>query len=176
MFLNKKMILILSIIILCAGVVFGNQNFPKVGVININKIAQTYFKTSKSLRDLEQEKEQNKRYIDQIKEDIKELEKKILEAKINNDYDTARRYELEKDKKTEHLREYTRITTQRMEEKLKKLYYSDNFMNELLDAIDTISFKNGFSLVLDVDAGNIYFYTPEIDITNLVIEELMKNK
>jgi outer membrane protein len=170
------MILVLILAALCTGFVFSNQNFPKVGVININKIAQTYFKNSNALRELEQEKEKNKRYIDQIKEQIKELEKKILEAKINNDDDIARRYELDKDKKTEHLREYSRITTQRIEEKMKKLYYSDNFMNELLDAIDTISFKNGFSLVLDINAGNIYFYTPEIDLTDLVIEELMRNK
>ncbi|MBN2443812.1 MAG: OmpH family outer membrane protein [Spirochaetales bacterium] len=172
----KKIILILILLCCTIFVIGANQNFPKVGVINIKKISQTYFKNSKSLRDLESEKERNTKYIEQIMEEIKELEGKILEAKMNNDNDSVRRYELEKDKKTEHLREYTRISNQRIDEKMKKLYYSDTFMNELIDAINSVSFKNGFSLVLDVNAGNIYFYTPEIDITDIVIEELMKNK
>ena len=172
----KKIFLVLIIVCFSTSIIYANQNFPKVGVINIKKIAQTYFKDSKALRDLESEKERNKKYIEQIIEDIKVLEDKILDAKVDNDYDLVRRYELEKDKKTEHLREYRRITDQRIEEKMKKLYYSDTFMNELIDAIDSVSFKNGFSLVLDVNAGNIYFYTPEIDITEIVIEELMRNK
>lgn len=175
MSLNKRIILTIIITCFLTGFIYANQNFPKVGVININKIAQTYFKKSKSLRDLEAEKERNKKYIDQIMDEIRDLDKKILEAKTNGYDDTARTYESKKDEKTEHLRDYTRLTTQRIEEKMKKLYYSDEFMNELLDAIDTISFKNGFSLVLDVNEGNIYFYTPEIDITDIVIEELMKN-
>lgn len=164
--------------LLCLGTifVFAKENFPKVGVINIRKISQTYFKDSKALRDLEEERKQNEKHIEKTIKEIEELESKILEARLNNSDDAVRRYELEKDRKTEYLREFKRITSQQFDEKMKKLYYSDEFMKELLDAIDRISFKQGFSLILDVNAGNIYFYTPEIDITEIVIEELMKNK
>jgi outer membrane protein len=174
--MNKKVVLAVIVLCFCAVIVFANQNFPKVGVINIKKIAQTYFKDSKSLRSLEKEKEQNEEYIERIQKEIEELERKILEAELSDYEETVRRYELEKERKTEHLREFKRITKQQIDEKMKKLYYSDEFMNELLDAIDTVSFKQGFSLILDVNAGNIYFYTPEIDITEIVIEELMRNK
>ncbi|MBN2533300.1 MAG: OmpH family outer membrane protein [Spirochaetales bacterium] len=174
--MNKKIMLAAVIVCLGGMGVFSLDNFPKVGVINIRKISQTYFKDSKALRDLEAEKQRNEKYIERIMKEITELESKILEAKQNNYDEAARRYELEKEQKIDHLREYKRITSQQVDEKMKKLYYSDNFMNELLDAIDRVSFKQGFSLILDVNAGNIYFYTPEIDITEIVIEELMKNK
>ena len=177
MFTYKKVILIFVLLFLLSLSLFAEEkNYPIVGVINIKRVAQTFFKDSRALRDIEAKKEQYKEDIDKIIEEIEKLESQILEAKLKNNYDTARMYELEKEKKIEHLREYRRITDQQIEEKLKKAYYSDNFMNKLSDAIDTISLINGYSLILDVNDGNIYFYTPEIDITDKVIEELMRKR
>ncbi|MBN1698683.1 MAG: OmpH family outer membrane protein [Spirochaetales bacterium] len=165
---------VLSLVFFLIGItLFANQNMPKVGVVNIKKIAQTYFRDSKAFRDLQEEKEKNEKYIEQVKKDIQNIEKQILEANMANNYDLGFRLESEKKRKVEHLREYIRITNQQIEEKLKKLYYSDEYLEELIEKIEMVALKQGFSLILDIDSSEIYFYTQEIDITELVIEELM---
>ena len=59
----------------------------------------------------------------------------------------------------------------------EQLYQSDEFLDELLEAISYVAESEGFSLVLNNSkqfSQFFFFYTQEIDITEKVIQELMR--
>jgi outer membrane protein len=173
---NYKSFFVAIILILTGMSVFAAENIPKIGVINRKKVTQTYFKDSKALRDLDSEKTKSDDYIKDQMNEIKSLEAKKLEAGKKNDDTEALKISTDIKKKEEYIREYNRVSTQQYNDKLQKLYYSDTFMQEFLDAIERVAMKEGISIVLDTAKSDILYYVPEVDITDKVIEELLRSK
>ena len=59
----------------------------------------------------------------------------------------------------------------------ENLFKSDEFLDELLQAIEFVAETEGFSLVLNASgqfSQFFFFNTKEVDITELVIQELMR--
>ncbi len=172
----RKTLLTSSLLMLTAVFVFAAETIPKMGVINRKKVTQTYFKDSKSLRDLEAEKTKSDEYIKGQLTEIKALEVKRLEAQRKNAEQEAFDISTEIRKKEEYVREYNRVSSQQYNDKLAKLYYSDAFMQELLDAIERVAMKEGLSIILDTSKSDILYYVPDVDVTDKVIEELLRSK
>ena len=57
----------------------------------------------------------------------------------------------------------------------EKLNDPGEFLGLLVEAIDFVANREGFSLILDINSSDIYFYTSEIDITERVLQYLLKN-
>lgn len=171
-----KTFIIAIVLSVTAIAVFAAETIPKMGVINRRKVTQTYFKDSKALRDLEAEKVNADEYIKTQTNEIKSLEVKKLEAQKKGDDDSAFKIAADIKKKEDYIREYSRVSTQQYNDKLAKLYYSDTFMQELLDAIERVAMKEGLSIVLDTSKSDILYYTPEVDVTEKVIEELLHTR
>jgi outer membrane protein len=170
---------IFAMLILCAFYATGLQaaeTIPKIGVLNRKKVTQSFFKESKTLRDLEAEKAKADEYIQSQLDEIKNLESKKVEAQKNHDDENAFKLANDIKKKEEYLREYNRVTFQQYNDKLQKLYYSGEFVNELYEAIENVALSEGISIVLDSTKSEILFCVPEVDITDKVIEALLKNK
>jgi outer membrane protein len=174
---SKYRLLIMTIgLLIGATMVFAAETIPKIGVINRKKVTQTYFKDSKTLRDLEAEKEKAEEYIKNQMDEIKALDVKKIEADKKDDSDTSMKLAADIKKKEDYIREYNRVTTQQYNDKLQKLYYSDNFMKELLQAVERVSQKEGMSIVLDITKSDILYYAEDLDITDKVIEELLHTR
>jgi outer membrane protein len=172
--LKQTSFLTALILILCGASVFCAENIPKIGVINRKKVTQTYFKDSKALRDLDAERTKSDDYIKEQMDEIKMLESKRLDAQKKNDDDAALKLALDIKKKEEYIREYNRVSTQQYNDKLQKLYYSDTFLQEFLEAVERVAMREGISIVLDTAKSDILYYIPEVDITDKVIEELLR--
>jgi outer membrane protein len=173
---RKKSILISAVLLFAGICVFAAENIPKIGVINRKKVTQTYFKDSKALRDLEAEKTKSDEYIKEQMNEIKSLETKKLEAQKKGDDEAMLKTAADIKKKEEYIREYNRVSSQQYNDKLQKMYYSDTFMQEFLDAIERVAMKEGLSIVLDTTKSDILYYVPEVDVTDKVIEELLRSK
>jgi outer membrane protein len=172
--MRKKLVLIF---ICCAisGISFlSAEQLSKIGVIDLSRIASQYFQESRAYRELEEmiikyEDEKNR-----IIDEISSLEERKLDAENAGEDTRALRLENEVYDKKEYLKEYTRIKYNQIKSKREKLTESQTFITEIMKEIDYIAESEGFSLILKASDPNLAWWSSEVDVTDLVLERLMR--
>jgi len=174
---NKILWTALVLLILAGGGLFAEQQITRVGILDIDKVYAVYFRESKSVKEFQQKRLEVLRDINKIEEDILDLENRKLEAERRGDASEALRLDNEVFKKNQYRDDFRRIKMDQLRRMSEKLYQSDEFLDELLQAIQFVAESEGFSLVLNAGGQSsqaFLFYTKEIDITEKVIQELMR--
>ncbi len=168
--------LLLLFLIISGSPLFADQ-ITKVGILDIEKVYSIYFRESKAVKELQQLRADVLREINRIDEEILLLESQKLDAESRNQGEAALRLDREIFEKKQYRDDYRRIKMDQIRKRSENLYKSDEFLDELLEAIEFVSESEGFSLVLN-SSGQFsqffFFYTKEVDITELVIQELMR--
>ena len=174
--MKKTAILVLLFFVLSGISLFADQ-ITKVGILDIEKVYSIYFRESKAVKELQQLRADVLREINRIDEEILLLESQKIDAESRNDGTTALMLDKEIFKKKQYRDDYRRIKMDQIRKRSENLYKSDEFLDELLQAIEYVAESEGFSLVLN-SSGQFsqffFFYTKEVDITEMVIQELMR--
>jgi len=167
----------LLLFLMISGVPLFADQITKVGILDIEKVYSIYFRESKAVKELQQLRADVLREINRIDEEILLLESQKLDAESRNQGEAALRLDREIFEKKQYRDDYRRIKMDQIRKRSENLYKSDEFLDELLEAIEFVSESEGFSLVLN-SSGQFsqffFFYTKEVDITELVIQELMR--
>lgn len=168
--------LILSLLVLSGAPLFADQ-ITRVGILDIEKVYSIYFRESQAVKELQQLRADVLREINRIDEEILILESQKLDAESRDEGQAALRLDREIFEKRQYRDDYRRIKMDQIRKRSENLYKSDEFLDELLEAIEFVAESEGFSLVLN-SSGQFsqffFFYTKEVDITELVIQELMR--
>ena len=161
--------------------VFGTPLFAdqitKVGLLDIEKVYSIYFRESQAVKELQQLRADVLREINRIDEEILLLESQKIDAESRGEGEAALRLDREIFEKQQYRDDYRRIKMDQIRKRSENLYKSDEFLDELLAAIEFVAESEGFSLVLNASgqfSQFFFFYTKEVDITELVIQELMR--
>jgi outer membrane protein len=153
------------------------EQITRVGILDIEKVYAIYFRESKAVKELQQMRATVLREINRIDEEILSLEAQKLDAESRNDGQEALRLDTEIFQKKQYRNDYRRIKMDQIRIRSENLYKSDEFLDELLQAIEYVAESEGFSLILN-SSGQFsqffFFYTKEVDMTEKVIEELMR--
>jgi outer membrane protein len=175
--MQKKVLWLVVGILLLAGWSLSAEQITRVGILDIDKVYAVYFRESRAVKEFQQKRVEVLRDVNKIEEDILELENRKLEAESRGDASEALRLDNEIFKKRQYRDDFRRIKMDQLRRMSEKLYQSDEFLDELLDAIKFVAESEGFSLVLNAGGQSsqaFLFYTKEIDITEKVIQELMR--
>jgi len=168
-------LVLLSLIVMGSPLVA--DQITKVGILDIEKVYSIYFRESQAVKELQQMRADVLREINRIDEEILLLESQKLDAESRGDGQAALRLDREIFEKRQYRDDYRRIKMDQIRKRSENLYKSDEFLDELLQAIEYVAESEGFSLVLN-SSGQFsqffFFYTKEVDITELVIQELMR--
>jgi outer membrane protein len=174
--MKKTAILLLLLFILSGTALFADQ-ITKVGILDIEKVYSIYFRESKAVKELQQLRADVLREINRIDEEILLLESQKIDAESRNDGTTALRLDGDIFEKKQYRDDYRRIKMDQIRKRSENLYKSDEFLDELLEAIEYVAESEGFSLILN-SSGQFsqfyFFYTKEVDVTEMVIQELMR--
>jgi outer membrane protein len=176
--MKRAAIAALTVIILMVPgtALFGDQ-ITKVGILDIEKVYSIYFRESQAVKELQQMRSDVLREINRIDEEILLLESRKLDAESSGEGEAALRLDREIFERQQYRDDYRRIKMDQIRKRSENLYKSDEFLDELLQAIEFVAESEGFSLVLN-SSGQFsqffFFYTKEVDITELVIQELMR--
>ena len=169
-------VLVLLSLLLPGRALFADQ-ITRVGILDIEKVYSIYFRESQAVKELQQMRADVLREINRIDEEILLLESQKLDAESRGDGQAALRLDREIFEKRQYRDDYRRIKMDQIRKRSENLYKSDEFLDELLQAIEYVAESEGFSLVLN-SSGQFsqffFFYTKEVDITELVIQELMR--
>jgi outer membrane protein len=163
--------------LMASGTALFADQITKVGILDIEKVYSIYFRESQAVKELQQLRSDVLREINRIDEEILLLESQKLDAESRGDREGALRLDREIFEKKQYRDDYRRIKMDQIRKRSENLYKSDEFLDELLEAIEFVAESEGFSLVLN-SSGQFsqffFFYTKEVDITELVIQELMR--
>jgi len=176
--MKKTAIAVLVLLsLLLPGTVLLADQITRVGILDIEKVYSIYFRESQAVKELQQMRADVLREINRIDEEILLLESQKLDAESRGDGQAALRLDREIFEKRQYRDDYRRIKMDQIRKRSENLYKSDEFLDELLQAIEYVAESEGFSLVLN-SSGQFsqffFFYTKEVDITELVIQELMR--
>lgn len=175
-----KFLLAILVLRLAGSLIAQTQQITRIAVIDMQKIYMTYYSDSAAVRSLEAEKQKIQEQIKKLSDEIMDLQKKKLQLQTEGKTSEVAALDLELAKKAQYLSDFIRIKKAELDDKAQKLMNTDDFMNRLYKTVQQVAESEGFALVLDVRSinqvsSNIIWYTPMIDLTDKIIQALVKN-
>lgn len=173
--MKKRSILILLMFIIFSAHIFA-EKLTMIGIVDLTKIVSNYFKESSAWREIDELTQKVEETTNSKLDEIKTLQEKKIEAQNKGDDTLALQLDNEIEKKKQYLQEYHKIMSDRITSKKENLLASSGFSKEIIDAVSYIAEDQGFSIVLRKKDPNILYYNYEVDITDKVIDRLMKTR
>lgn len=153
------------------------EQFTPVAIVDTGRVYTTYFKESQAVRDWEKLKQTTQDELNKYFADTNKLVADRLEAMKKGDATESLRLEQEIAKRTQFYNEYKKVKQQQIADAGKALAQSDSFLSEITAAIKYVAESEGYTVVLDTSASGLglRFYSPEVDITDKVLDQLKKS-
>ena len=153
-----------------------SQQITRFAVIDTARIYTTFYRDSRSVRDFESKRTRYQNEIQRLSDEIKSLRQEKVDAEALGETSKVARLEAQISSKTNFLMDYSRSKNEELDELKKALVTDDEFYSRLYNQIQRISEAEGYSMVLSLQDGNsIIWYSPTVDITDLVIRSMMSN-
>ncbi|MCD6121854.1 MAG: OmpH family outer membrane protein [Spirochaetales bacterium] len=171
--MKRRIFIVIFVFTVLSGNLLFAAQITKVGIVDLSKIYSIYFRESKEVIKLEELKSAYLKEIADKREEINLLKSEKLDAENNKDEQKALELDKEIFNKEQFLKEYTQVKTQQLRQMAQSLSQSSQFVNEIADVIQYVAEEEGFSLILK-KSDQFLFWTPEMDITDKVINELLK--
>ncbi|MBQ5780737.1 MAG: OmpH family outer membrane protein [Spirochaetaceae bacterium] len=169
-------------ICLIAGLFFLNlsvfsQQITRFAVVDTAKIYTTYYRESSGVRKYDSRKEEFQKEANRLAEELKALQAKKIELQNKGEDYEAVKLQTEITNKALYLSEYTKSKNLELETMKKQMSYSDDFYKKLYNAISRVAESEGYSMILSLQNDkSILWYSPSVDITAKVLDELKKSR
>jgi outer membrane protein len=156
-----------------SAAVLPAEQITKFGVVDTTRVYQAYFRNSAPVRNYESKKAEFQSEIDKRTAELQQLQQQKLDYEKNGDDTAALRTESEITKKSDFLNEYVNAKNVELEALKNSLQHSDAFYQKLYATLSKIAESEGYSMILSLQQANaILWYSPSVDITDEVINEL----
>jgi outer membrane protein len=170
-----------SALALCAvlglfgGTALEAQQLTRFAVVDLPRVYTAFFRDSRDVREFEERSARVQREIDRMTAEIQTLKSRQADAVLKGEQDQSLRLENEIYRKSEFLKEYYRLKTAELEDQKKRLTQSGSFREQVFGEIRYIAESEGYSMVINVkDSDGILWYSPTVDITDRLIQNLQE--
>jgi len=171
----KKLILFILILFTGLGLTVSGQQLTRFAVVDLPRVYVSFFRESRAVRDFEERSAKVQSDIDRMTAEIQTLKNNQITAEFMGNHEQALRLESEINRKTEYLKEYYKLKTEELEAQKNRLAQSNSFLEQVYDEIRFIAESEGYSMVLNLKENTgILWYSPTVDITDKLIQNLME--
>jgi outer membrane protein len=158
----------------CITASLSAQQLTRFAVVDLQKVYMAFFRDSRVVREFEERSDVVQAEIKRMEREIQDLKSKHADAVVQKNQELALRLDGEIYSKSEFLKEYYSVKTAELEDQRKKLAQSGTFLDQVNVEIRNIAESEGYTMVLSLkDNAGILWYSPTVDITNKVIENLL---
>ena len=174
----KRFLLAMVCAALASPLVGQTQQVTKVGIIDFTKVLLTAYKDTKGYRDYDQARGDYNREISTRTKDITDLQNQKLDADKSGNKSLSLSLEKTISDRQKDLDTYKRVKGSILTQQLSALM-TGPVLQEIYDVVKYVAETGGYSLILriDTDSRDLFLYRiPEIDITDDVIQEIMKRQ
>ena len=175
----KRIVLVLAACVaLAAPAAAQTQQLTKVGVIDFTKVLLTAYKDTKGYRDYDQARGDYNKEISSRTKDITDLQSQKLDADKGGNKSLSLTLEKTVSDRQRDLDTYKRVKGAILQQQLSGLM-TGPALQEIYDVVKYVAEAGGYALILrvDTDARDLFLYRiPEIDITDDVVQEILKRQ
>lgn len=170
--MKLRVILLLSIF--STLFIVGADDLTKVGVVDINQVYTRFIKESADARKFDEFKQSIQEEISKRKIEIDQIDKELIEARDDDNEKLVLELESELQIKKINLQEYTRYKNKELNARISSDATKEDFARNLQEAIREVGLSNGFSVIFQSNDPNMIWYNNDVDVTELVIQNLMR--
>ncbi|MBN1687284.1 MAG: OmpH family outer membrane protein [Spirochaetales bacterium] len=168
----KKGLILLSVVILFSSTSAFAEQLSKIAVVDFQEIIDNFPSGSPAFSKLQILKDAYEEKRLEYLEDLNTKELELLDAKENADELKVARLEREiVDFKT-FIRQWQEIKIKEIEITQNDFLQGRDIALDILKAIEYIAINEGYTIVLDANAVSVIWLSPEIDITELIVNRL----
>ncbi len=167
-----------TLLVLVATTLFAQANrvqFITVAVYNANDVQLSFFEESATVRQFAEAQREHESRMRRLEQQLLDLQSRRSDALDSGNSRTAQRLREEIDALEEDI-----ITRQEAwfanESEFLSQLGDDNFYRRLYDAVELVAQDGGYTAVFEENASTpgLFWFSSEIDITDEVIEEMLR--
>ncbi len=151
-----------------------SEIITKVAVLDYSRILSAFYKDSQAVRELEEMKSRFQEEIDAIQKEISIYEERKLEAENRGDNRKALDMDNRIFEKKKFLSDYIRVKNSQLVQLNKSLSQNNTLVREIREEIEFVAESGGYSIVLKKSDPNLLWWNFEVDITEQVLQRLLK--
>ena len=172
--MNKKSTLIIIVMLLMSLGIYAQQ-ITRFAVIDTGLIFDTFRRDAKAARDYQEKKEKFENQKKILESEIIQLRQKKVSAEADGQEAEVKKYEEKIKSKITLLMEYVKASNDELNMLRKNLINDDVFYSNLYESVRRVAESEGYTMVLSYEHNaGIIWYSPTVDITDKVIQELRK--
>ncbi|EMB24987.1 OmpH family outer membrane protein [Treponema denticola] len=172
--MNKKNTLIILVMLLMSIGIYAQQ-ITRFAVIDTGLIFDTFRRDAKAARDYQEKKEKFENQKKLLESEIIQLRQKKVSAEADGQEAEVKKYEEKIKSKITLLMEYVKASNDELNMLRKNLINDDVFYSNLYESVRRVAESEGYTMVLSYEHNaGIIWYSPTVDITDKVIQELRK--
>jgi len=173
----KKLIISISFTVgLVCVFRLGAEQITKVAVLDYARILSTFYVDSAEARRIENLKKNFANEVRKLQDEIQSLEERRITAIARGNVKDELSLDSKIQDKKQYYQEYVRIKGNQIQQAVAGLDSSNEMAKEILDKIQFVAETNGFSIVLNRSDPNLLWWGYEVDITDLVLQQLIKTE
>ncbi|MCL2213958.1 MAG: OmpH family outer membrane protein [Treponema sp.] len=168
----SKRIVILLLLIFCAGFAFGQQ-ISRIAIVDLQRVNNEFYRESAAVRQFNERTARVQVDIEKMQNEIRELiARRDIAVSLNNQAE-ANRLEIEINRSREYFGSYYQARIAELERERVYLMQSDTFLNQIYDEIRYIAESEGFTHVFDINqTPGLLWFSPGFDITDRLLQSL----
>lgn len=159
--------------ILASGTV-GAEQLTTVAVFDLQQVLLSFYQDSSAVREYRQAEQEYREDLLRAEDTLSDYQRRRADAIDRGNSRTAQRLRedivaLQEDIVALQERWYTR------QQELQDELAGEQFYNQLYETAEFVAQDNGYTMVVDADALGLalFWYSPEIDITDAITQELL---
>ena len=168
--MNRKAPILFGILLTVATLA-GAEQLTTVGIINIDRIYNSFYRDSQEVRELERLRREYQDEIDSHVRELETLRQRLNTALDQNNRVTTDRLQTQVTEKERFIEDLARRRRAQLEARQARLL-SDDFLNRLQQAIQFVAESGGYTLVLRTDTEGLQWWSSAIDISDQVLARL----
>lgn len=149
------------------------EQLTTVGIVNINRIYNAFYRDSQAVRDLERLRNEYQAEIDSQVRQLESLRSQRSRMAQSGSQTLLEQLDQQILTATRFLEDLTRRRRQQLEQRQAELV-SNEFLAQLQQAIQFVAESQGFTVILRSDTAGLQWWTQEVDISERVLERLVQ--
>ena len=150
----------------------ASEPLSKIAVIYLGTVLESFPEDARVFRRIEELTDTYESRMDEYSLELDDIELELLEAKENGNELEVAGLEATRADFIENQRTYHEIMTRQIKRAYDDIAQVEGIAEEIMQAIRFVAINEGFSLVLDAEDPRLYYFSKEIDITDMVISRL----
>lgn len=159
------------VVLALVGVAASAEQLTTVAVIDITRVYNSFYRDSQQVRELENLRQQYQSEIESHRRELQRLEDRRAEAEERGDEERADELDQQILEKRQFLQDLAARRQRQLDAREESLV-SDEFLQQLLDAIEFVAESEGYTIVLRRDTEGLQWWSSAVDISDLVLDRL----